>query len=314
MWATTRVFRAATLGRSALRVAAARTSARPAAFATVAAGAGLALGALAANCTHNETFAEPRPLRVLCLHGASSDMFGKREVKLYSDVTLPEINVALKALAAELGIELQTFATNEEGALVERIHQAFFDDVSAVMINPGAWRHYSYALRDALGVLKCPIIEVSMSNVHAREVRSGEPSDRIGETNCVALSACARRIAGMPHTGHEGFKGRGRAAPLGRRTAGQGLRGRVWAGLVLARAACRGGCGASATKVTHEKRGHHRPRGAWGWCVWWTLSDTSNLPMRVVLASLHPSRPAALSEYTQSVIRSPKLGRSSERI
>jgi 3-dehydroquinate dehydratase-2 len=68
-----------------------------------------------------------------------------------------------------LGVEVECFQTNFEGAMVEKIHQAFQENVAAVVINAGAWTHYSYGIRDALAILKCPIIEVHMSNIHARE-------------------------------------------------------------------------------------------------------------------------------------------------
>ena len=73
------------------------------------------------------------------------------------------------ALGKELGTEVEHFQTNFEGAMAERIHQAYFDNVDAVLINAGAWTHYSYGIRDALSILKCPIVEVHMSNIHARE-------------------------------------------------------------------------------------------------------------------------------------------------
>eukprot|EP00448_Togula_jolla_P011927 CAMPEP_0170618462 /NCGR_PEP_ID=MMETSP0224-20130122/26973_1 /TAXON_ID=285029 /ORGANISM="Togula jolla, Strain CCCM 725" /LENGTH=178 /DNA_ID=CAMNT_0010944441 /DNA_START=41 /DNA_END=577 /DNA_ORIENTATION=- len=112
----------------------------------------------------------PGPLAtVLCLHGINLNMFGKRDAKTYGTATLEDIDSALTSLAVQLGVKIECFQTNHEGAMVERIHQAHADGVSAVMINAGAWTHYSYGIRDALDILKCPIIEVHMSNVHARE-------------------------------------------------------------------------------------------------------------------------------------------------
>ena len=73
------------------------------------------------------------------------------------------------ALGKELGAQVEAFQTNFEGAFVQRIHQAHADGTDAVIINAGAWTHYSYGIRDALAVLTCPIIEVHMSNIHARE-------------------------------------------------------------------------------------------------------------------------------------------------
>lgn len=108
-------------------------------------------------------------MKVLTLHGINLNMFGKRDPKHYGTSTLADIDNSMKALGKELGAEVESFQTNCEGEMVSRIHQAFQEGVDAVVINAGAWTHYSYGLRDALAILTCPIIEVHMSNVHARE-------------------------------------------------------------------------------------------------------------------------------------------------
>jgi 3-dehydroquinate dehydratase-2 len=96
-------------------------------------------------------------------------MFGKRDPVQYGTFTLEEINQGIEKLAKELRCNVETFQTNHEGEMVERIHKAYMDKVDAVVINAGAWTHYSYALRDALAILTVPIIEIHMSNIHARE-------------------------------------------------------------------------------------------------------------------------------------------------
>lgn len=108
-------------------------------------------------------------MKILLLNGINLNMFGKRDPKQYGTVTLDEINASVKALGKELGADVDCFQTNHEGEMVERIHQGFRDGVDAVLINAGAWTHYSYGIRDALAILKCPIIEIHMSNIHARE-------------------------------------------------------------------------------------------------------------------------------------------------
>ena len=108
-------------------------------------------------------------MKILCLNGINLNMFGKRDPAQYGNLTLAEIDAQVKKLGKELGAEVECFQTNFEGAMVEKIHQAHAESVNAVMINAGAWTHYSYGLRDALAILKCPIIEVHMSNIHARE-------------------------------------------------------------------------------------------------------------------------------------------------
>jgi 3-dehydroquinate dehydratase-2 len=108
-------------------------------------------------------------MKVLVLNGINLNMFGKRDPTQYGTVTLNEINTRLATLGQELGAAVDCFQTNHEGAMCERIHQAFADKVDAVLINAGAWTHYSYGIRDALAILTCPIVEVHMSNIHARE-------------------------------------------------------------------------------------------------------------------------------------------------
>ena len=108
-------------------------------------------------------------MKFLMLHGVNHNMFGKRDPKQYGTVTLEQINAQLGVLGKELGVEVEHFQTNHEGAMCERIHQAYFDGVHGVMLNAGAWTHYSYGIRDALAILSCPIVELHMSNIHARE-------------------------------------------------------------------------------------------------------------------------------------------------
>ena len=107
--------------------------------------------------------------KILTLHGVNLNMFGKRDPKQYGTMTLQEINERLQALGQQLGAEVECFQTNSEAAMCERIHAAFTEGKDAVLINAGAWTHYSYAIRDALDILTCPIVEVHMSNIHARD-------------------------------------------------------------------------------------------------------------------------------------------------
>ena len=107
--------------------------------------------------------------RILMLHGINHNMFGQRDPVQYGTITLAEIDGELRRLGTELKAEVVSFQTNDEGAMCERIHQAFVDRIDAVVINAGAWTHYSYAIRDALAILTVPIVEVHMSNIHSRE-------------------------------------------------------------------------------------------------------------------------------------------------
>lgn len=127
-------------------------------------------------------------MTILILHGVNLNMFGRRDPVQYGTATLEDINAALVTLAAELGVELVTFQTNHEGTMVERIHAALDDGIAAVVINAGAWTHTSHALADALAILPVPVVEVHMSNVHAREPFRHES---------VLARACVGSIAGF---------------------------------------------------------------------------------------------------------------------
>jgi 3-dehydroquinate dehydratase-2 len=109
--------------------------------------------------------------KILLLHGINHAMFGKRDPKHYGTFTLQDIESAAAEWAAEQGCELECYQTDIEGELARKIHQAFLEDVDAIVINAGAWTHYSYGLTDALAIFKDkgPIVEIHMSNVHARE-------------------------------------------------------------------------------------------------------------------------------------------------
>jgi len=107
--------------------------------------------------------------KFVLLHGPNHAMFGKRDPKQYGTITLDEINAAVVALGKEVGAAVECYQTDLEGEMCRRVHKAFEDKVDGVVINAGAWTHYSYALRDALAILTCPFVEVHMSNVHARE-------------------------------------------------------------------------------------------------------------------------------------------------
>lgn len=108
-------------------------------------------------------------MNILVLHGINLNMFGKRDSAQYGTATLAEIDQQLQTLGNELGAQVSCFQSNCEGAMVDRIHLAHSDSTHALLINAGAWTHYSYGIRDALAILTVPIIEVHMSNIHARE-------------------------------------------------------------------------------------------------------------------------------------------------
>lgn len=109
--------------------------------------------------------------KILLMHGINHAMFGKRDPKHYGTFTLEDIENSAKECARDLGCELECYQTDIEGEMARKIHQAFLEDIDAIVINAGAWTHYSYGLSDALAIFKDkgPIVEVHMSNIHARE-------------------------------------------------------------------------------------------------------------------------------------------------
>ncbi len=105
---------------------------------------------------------------ILILHGPNLNLLGEREPDIYGNMTLEEIDRALKKEGEEMGFTVQCFQSNHEGELIDRIQEAAKTCVG-IMINPAALSHYSYALRDALSAAGLPLVEVHLSNVFARE-------------------------------------------------------------------------------------------------------------------------------------------------
>jgi 3-dehydroquinate dehydratase II len=110
-----------------------------------------------------------RVVQILLLHGPNLSQLGTRDPAHYGTATLDDVVAAARAEAEAAGANLDHLQTEAEGELVARLHTARTDGTGAVIVNAGAWTHYSYAIRDALELLAVPKVELHLSNVHARE-------------------------------------------------------------------------------------------------------------------------------------------------
>lgn len=106
--------------------------------------------------------------RIAILHGVNLDQLGRRDAGHYGSLTLDRLEREIGGFAADLGLRVQFFQTNFEGEFVEQLHK--LDGMAdGIVLNPGAWTHYSWAIRDALEIARLPAVEVHLSNVHERE-------------------------------------------------------------------------------------------------------------------------------------------------
>jgi 3-dehydroquinate dehydratase-2 len=107
--------------------------------------------------------------KIQVINGPNLNMLGKREPAIYGAHTLDQVNGELTDLAAAAGVRIDFFQSNHEGALVDKIQTLFDEGIDGIIINPGAYTHTSIAIRDALLLMSCPIVEIHLSNIYKRE-------------------------------------------------------------------------------------------------------------------------------------------------
>jgi 3-dehydroquinate dehydratase-2 len=111
----------------------------------------------------------PEPRRILVLHGPNLNLLGTREPEIYGRTTLADIHAAMEARARADGVVIESFQSNHEGQLIDRIQASAAENVDFIIINPAGYTHSSVAMRDALAAIEVPYVEVHLSNIHARE-------------------------------------------------------------------------------------------------------------------------------------------------
>ena len=133
-------------------------------------------------------------MKILVLNGPNINFLGIREKGIYGNDNYDTLVAMIEAKAKELGIEVEVFQSNHEGAIIDKIQEAYYEKVDGILINPGAFTHYSYAIRDALASVEAiPKIELHISNVHKREDF---------RHNSVTVPVCNGQIVGLGLKGY----------------------------------------------------------------------------------------------------------------
>lgn len=133
-------------------------------------------------------------MKILVINGPNLNFLGIREKGIYGEETYDSLCARIQKKAEQLGVQVEIFQSNSEGGLIDRIQTAYTDGTEGIVINPGAYTHYSYALRDALASIQMPKLEVHISNIHQRE--------EFRHTS-VTAPACNGQIVGLGLQGYE---------------------------------------------------------------------------------------------------------------
>lgn len=133
-------------------------------------------------------------MKIAIVNGPNLNLLGRREPSVYGTDTLEDIERLIRGTTADIDVALEFFQSNSEGGIIDQLHTSRFEgNVDAIVINPGAYTHYSIAIRDAIAAIEIPVVEVHLSNIHARE-----------EFRHVSIVAgvCKGRIEGMGWRGY----------------------------------------------------------------------------------------------------------------
>jgi 3-dehydroquinate dehydratase-2 len=127
-------------------------------------------------------------MKFLVIHGPNLNLLGRREPEVYGDRTLEDLNEMIERYGKDRGVDIMTFQSNHEGAIIDQIQLAHAEGCAAIIINPGAYTHTSVAIYDAIRGVEIPVVEVHISNIHAREDM---------RTRSLTAGACVGSISGF---------------------------------------------------------------------------------------------------------------------
>ncbi|MET0786416.1 MAG: type II 3-dehydroquinate dehydratase [Paenisporosarcina sp.] len=133
-------------------------------------------------------------MKILCLNGPNLNRLGKREPSIYGTETLADIENSLIQFGQQHQVNISCFQSNHEGQIIDWIHEAENSDVEGIILNPGAYTHTSYAIRDAIASINIPVIEVHISNIHKREAFRHQS---------VLAAVCEGQISGLGSFGYQ---------------------------------------------------------------------------------------------------------------